>query len=214
MKNCSDEVLEIISDQKTTIEFPRGAHLMTERENERGFYCIRSGIVKSEIHHEQRGFIISLYGKGAVFGHRIMNSTDKSTFTLSAVEPTRACFISTDKFLKLTASQHSLKEAITKSLVAEINTREQQLLNMTCYSVKQRVAAALVHIAETYGYHQNGCSLYVRLDRQEIADLAATTKEQVSHILASLKNSGLVNFKARHFKYFDLKGLQLISEPA
>jgi CRP-like cAMP-binding protein len=69
----------------------------------------------------------------------------------------------------------------------------------------------LLHIAEIYHYQQGGCSIHVGIDRQDMADLAGTTKEQVSLVLSTLRQEKLVNFKAKHFKYFDLEGLRKIA---
>jgi len=52
----------------------------------------------------------------------------------------------------------------------------------------------------------------VHLDRQDIADLAGTTKEQVSVALSELREAKLISFKAKHFKFLDLEGLKKMAE--
>ena len=52
----------------------------------------------------------------------------------------------------------------------------------------------------------------VHVDRQEMADLAGTTKEQVSRILADFDQEQLIRFRAKHFKYIAMDKLRQIAE--
>lgn len=212
LKNCSKDALEDISDQKSCLSFRKGDYLMKEGEHARGFYCVRTGVVKTEIQNNQRNLIIGLHGKGTIFGQRIIGERGKDAITVRAVEDSEACYISAEKFLKLTARHPSLKMEMMKSLAAELQHLEKHTLHMVYRSVKERVAAALIHIAGIYQYSRVGHSIHIHLDRQDIADLTGTTKEQISHILAEFKQAGLINFRARHFKYFDLEGLRKVGE--
>jgi DNA-binding transcriptional regulator YhcF (GntR family) len=45
-----------------------------------------------------------------------------------------------------------------------------------------------------------------------MADMAGTTKEQVSKTLAELMNQGLIRCRAKHFKYIDREGLSALVE--
>jgi len=52
----------------------------------------------------------------------------------------------------------------------------------------------------------------VHIDRQEMADLAGTTKEQVSRVLADFDQEELIRFRAKHFKYIAVDQLKNIAE--
>jgi Crp-like helix-turn-helix domain len=68
----------------------------------------------------------------------------------------------------------------------------------------------MLQIAKAYQYQHDAKGIRIHLERQEIADLASTTKEQVSKVLFDLKEEGLLNFRAKHFKYLDTGALQQI----
>ena len=70
----------------------------------------------------------------------------------------------------------------------------------------------MVHLAETYNYKQTGMGIKVHIDRQEMADLAGTTKEQVSRILADFDQEQLIRFRAKHFKFMAVDKLRQITE--
>ena len=207
LKYCGKEVLEDISHEKSTLSFRKGDYLMKEGGHARGFYCVRTGVVKSELQDSQRNLIIGLHGKGTIFGQRIVDGKDKDAISVRAVEDAEACHITAEKFLKLMAKHPSLKLQMMKALTEELEHLEKRTLHLVYKSVKTRVAGALIHIAGIYQYKKAGHSIHIHLDRQDIADLTGTTKEQISHILAEFKQAGLINFRARHFKFFDLEGL-------
>jgi len=214
-RSCSAEVLEDISEKKTIQLVQKGEHLLIEGEEAKGIYCIRSGVAKSEIHYsngEGRSLILRLEGKGSIVGHRVSNKKDKQPLTITAVENMQVCHVSADKFRSIYGKCQGLRNEVMKSLLQEMQNVERRALTLVNKSVKERVAGMLIHIAEIYNYHQGGCSIHVHLDRQDMADLAGTTKEQVSQILTALRKDKLINFKAKHFKYFDLEGLNKISE--
>ena len=213
LRNCCTEILEEISEKKTSYLFKKGDRLLTEGGEAKGIYCIRSGVTKVEVHNnEGRPLILRLEGKGSVAGYRVTGKKDKQPLTITAVENVQACHLSTEKFRSISLKCQCLRSEIMKSLLSELHSVEMRALSLVNNSVKERIAGVLLHIADVYHYRQGGCSIHVRLDRQDIADLAGTTKEQVSKILAELRQAKLINFKAKHFKYIDLAGLRKIVE--
>ena len=70
----------------------------------------------------------------------------------------------------------------------------------------------MVHLAENYNSKQTGMGIRVHIVRQEMADLAGTTKEQVSRILADFDQEELIRFKTKHFKYIAVDQLKNIAE--
>lgn len=214
LKNCSDDVLEDISDKKVCISVQRGERLLSEGEEAKHVYCIRSGVAKVEVQKNGKALILRLESKGALISNRLLGQKGNQPLTITALEPMQLCQLNAEQFRMLSQKNPSLRTEMIKSLVTEIQNAEQRALSLVYNTVRERVAAVLLHIAEIYHYTQDGCSIHVQLDRQDIAELAGTTKEQVSLALAELRQAKLVNFKAKHFKYFDLVGLKKIAETA
>jgi CRP-like cAMP-binding protein len=68
----------------------------------------------------------------------------------------------------------------------------------------------LLHLADIYHYQETGAGIRVQIDRQEMADMAGTTKEQVSKILAQFTREKVIRFRAKHFKFLDIDRLRKI----
>ena len=213
LRNCSAALLEEISAEKTSQLVRRGQPLLTEGEEAKDIFCIRSGVAKVELHSKEgRALMLRLEGGGNIVGLRTAEKKDRQPLTITAVENMQVCRLSPDQIFAASAESKALQEDITKSILIEIKSVEARALSLAFQAVKERVAWSLLHIAEVYGYRQGGCSIHVHLCRQDIADLAGTTKEQVSAMLAEFRKAKLVNFKAKHFKYFDLAGLRKLLE--
>lgn len=194
-------------------EFKRGEMLFREGDEINGMYFVQSGVIKLEMNAEtQRPFILRMIGAGQTMGHRFLNYTGLQPYTATAVEDSRVCFIELGFFKNLLQKNDLLQEEIRKIFLKEIRSTEVKLIQIAQQTVREKVASILVHLAETYNYKQTGMGIRVHVDRQEMADLAGTTKEQISRILADFDQEQLIRFRAKHFKYIAVEQLRQIAE--
>jgi len=213
LSNCSPAILEEISNKKACRFVGKGEHLLEEGEEAKQVYFIRSGVVKVEANRKNgKSLILRLAGKGSTFGLRNFFSTRTYTLTVVAVEDLQVCTLNMADFNQMTDKCNDLRSAVMDSLLEEIRDAEVLAIGMVHKSVKERVAAILLHIAVVYQYRPGSKSIYAHLDRQEIADMAGTTKEQVSKTLAEFRKNKLINYRAKRFKFFDLVRLGKIAE--
>ncbi|HVW62912.1 MAG TPA: Crp/Fnr family transcriptional regulator [Puia sp.] len=212
LKNCSAGVLDEISKKKTSQSFKMGASLVKKDSVDSGIYCIRSGVVKAEVQNKKNGtLILRLEGKGTIVGYRTAGAMARQPLAITAVEEVQACYLSAEGFRSILSDSPELRNEINKALLSEIRSIEQKALSLATNTVRERIAEALLHIAQVYQYKERGRSVHTHLDRQDIADMAGTTREQVSKVLAEFRRSGLIKFRAKHLKYFDLAGLRKVA---
>jgi CRP-like cAMP-binding protein len=213
LKSFTQDEQQIYKPYKHHYEFKKGETMFREGDEINGLYFVQSGVIKLEMNsHSERPFILRLIGPGQTMGHRFLSYTGLQPFTAVAVEDSRVCFIELGFFKNLVQKNELLQEEIRKIFLKEIRTTEVKLLQIAQQTVREKVAGILVHLAETYQYKQTGMGIRVHIDRQEMADLAGTTKEQVSRILADFDHEELIRFRAKHFKYIAVDKLRQISE--
>ena len=157
-----------------------------------------------------RPFILKLANHGQPMGHRSVMSGEPQPFTATAVEDSRVCFIELDFFRNLVRKSEGVRNELDRTYLKEINMAESRLLNVAHQSVREKIASVLLHLAEIYHYQESGSGIKVQIDRQEMADMAGTTKEQVSKILAQFTREKVIRFRAKHFKYLDVERLRKI----
>lgn len=213
LKSFGQEQIHLYKPYKHHYEFKKGELIFREGDEINGLYFIQSGVIKLEMNGEtERPFILRLIGAGQTMGHRFLSYTGLQPYSASAVEDSRVCFIELGFFKNLMQKNELLQEEVRKIFLREIRTTEVKLLQIAQQTVREKVAGILVHLAETYNYKQVGMGIRVHVDRQEMADLAGTTKEQVSRILADFDQEQLIRFRAKHFKYIAVDKLRQISE--
>jgi CRP/FNR family transcriptional regulator len=213
LKSFTQDEQQIYKPYKHHYEFKKGETMFREGDEINGLYFVQTGVIKLEMNsHTERPFILRLIGPSQTMGHRFLSYTGLQPFTATAVEDSRVCFIELGFFKNLVQKNELLQEEIRKIFLKEIRTTEVKLLQIAQQTVREKVAGILVHLAETYQYKQTGMGIRVHIDRQEMADLAGTTKEQVSRILADFDHEELIRFRAKHFKYIAVDKLKQIAD--
>ena len=212
LSNCSDDILEILSDSKKYLYFRKGERLLIEGQFGGGIYFIRTGIAKIEVNGKNgRPLILRLAGPGSILGHRIRGNSDEQPLTVVAVEDLYVCHVSISLYDPLVKKSPALHNGMMNALLRDMRQVELHAVRLTHLSVKERVAGALLHVADLYQYQPASNGIRVHLERQDLADLSGTTREQVSRMLAELQLAGFIKFRGKHFKFLDLDALQHIA---
>jgi CRP/FNR family transcriptional regulator len=213
LKSFGPDELHVYKPYKHHYEIKKGEMLFREGDEINGLYFVQSGVVKLEMNADkQRPFILKLIGPSQTMGHRFLSYTGLQPYTATAIEDSRVCFIELGFFKSLMQKNENLQEELRKIFLKEIRSTEIKLLQIAQQTVREKVAGIMVHLAETYNYKQLGMGIKVHIDRQEMADLAGTTKEQVSRILADFDQEQLIRFRAKHFKFMAVDKLRQIAE--
>ena len=211
MKHCEREHLSAVQTFKHQYQFRKGENIFHEGDPVRGVYFIQSGVVKQELNGTKgRPFILKLANHGQPMGHRAVLNGEPQPFTATAVEDSRVCFIELDFFRNLARKSEGVRTELEKTFLREINQAETRLLGVAHQSVREKIAYVLLHLADIYHYQEGGAGIRVQIDRQEMADMAGTTKEQVSKILAQFTREKVIRFRAKHFKFLDIDRLRKI----
>jgi CRP-like cAMP-binding protein len=193
---------------KHVYDMKRGTIIYREEQSPNGVFFIRSGLVKLEKRGtHDRSMILKISGPGQALGHHCIESGDLHSSTATTIEDSRCCFVEIDAFRKAVHLSESFRTELRKVILADARELESKLALMTYRQVREKVADALLYIAKRYGYKPDGNGIRVNVDRQEMADMVGTTKEQVSKTLAELTQQGLIRCKAKHFKFIDRDGL-------
>lgn len=193
-------------------ECPRGTVVFRQGDPVRGVYLIQSGLVKMAASDPGgRSLILGIGRKGDPMGHHGFNSSATHSHTAVAMEDASVCIVEKEHFKRLWDDCIPLRERVFHIMDREMRENRDRLMSMAHRSVRSRIASTLLYICGLYGYAENGRGIRVHFDRQDMADHAGTTKEQVSKVLSDFKRKGLVNFRAKHFKHFDLAGLAELS---
>jgi len=138
------------------------------------------------------------------------NFCDKyNHFSVTAIEDTEVCFIELSLFKSFIFSNSNYAYQI----ILEISKNElnlfDSLVNHMLKNVKGRIANVLLNFSKNI-YQSSTFNLPIT--RQDIGDLASTTRENVSRFLSELQNEKIINIDGKKIEILNEKFLTKICE--
>jgi CRP/FNR family transcriptional regulator len=184
--NCVPEWKEVIAIKKRTVQVKKGKDLFQEGEKVKGIYFIYTGSVKVyKQWGDQKQLIIRFAKAGDIVGHRGLGGSDAYPVTATALEDTKACFITND-FLETTlVTNPYFTNKLMHFYATELQKAEKRMRDLAHMEVKGRIADAVLELADVFGLDQNK-TIAATITRQDIASYAGTTYETVFKFFTEL----------------------------
>ncbi len=212
LNECDKETLTAISTYKISKQLQKGDRLFSEGDPIQGVYFIKKGFLKVELNGKQgRPLILQIVGRGSVFGHRLNEHHRFHKNSATAASEVQYCYIPHELFDDILKKSPELKDHILDQFLNDLELVEKKAVNLAHKTVREKVAESLLLIADVYQYKEKKQSFRISLCRQDIADLAGTTKEQVSKILKDFEKEGLIKCAAKKFNYINTDSLRIVS---
>jgi CRP/FNR family transcriptional regulator len=203
------EQIQLLAARTVRRVFSAGELLFSEGESCSGLHIIARGRI--------RVFKTSLGGREQVLAIHVPGESlaelpvfDRGTYAVSAmaVEGTEIAFISRTDFQRF-CMEHP---EVALKMVAVVGARLRRMMGiieeLSFTTVRERLASALVKLAETEGRQTDrGVAFVLPASHQELASQLGTVRELVSRNLMRLRAEGLVEVDARQIVVRDLKGL-------
>lgn len=213
-RHCIPDWKEVIAAKKTTLSFKKGSMLFKEGEPVKGIYLLYSGAVKVHKHWtDGKELVLRFTRTGDILGHRGLAAGDVYPVSATALEDSKACFI-TNSFLESTLkADHGFTYTLMQFYAAELQKAELRMRNLALMEVKGRIAGTLLELQAVYGTAKNK---YIRVPvtRQDIAGYAGTTYETVFKFLKTLVASNTIQVAGKSIRINKPEKLQaLIKTP-
>jgi CRP/FNR family transcriptional regulator, cyclic AMP receptor protein len=174
-----------------------------------GCYRIHTGLVKVVV-TSQRGEerIISLLGPDAVVGELSMIDDRPRSASVVAIADCSLSFLSRAKFQTCVDSHPELTSYLVRTLARRLRGADDGLAATTFLSVKQRLARALLNLAEYVG-EENGGRIQLRLQigQADLAAMAGVARENVSRTMSEWRKREIVTRSSNYYCINDPKAL-------
>ncbi len=209
-KYCSGEILDKISTSKNQNIYRKGDYIFREGNTMLGIHFIQQGGVKVVTPNlNGREQVVRLGSDGNILGHRVQDN-DKYYFNAIALVSTTVCFVETDVFRNACMESPDFAYNLILFYALELRRTELRVKYHAQMNIREKVAEAFVYLNEIFGTNPETKTLNVELNRQEIADVAGTTPEQVSRQLSDFEEEKLILREKRDIQILDVKGLEKI----
>ncbi len=204
----SGDNLQDLSNNRVCYKVDKGDYVFKEGTYPTGLYCVHQGKLKV-VHMGVDGKekIVHMVRNGNVMGYRAVLSGEKLSCSAVALEDSQLCFIPKNVFLALLEKSHKLALEVLHMVSTELRQAEKTITDLSSLPAKQRIAQALILLKERFGFAEDGKTLAVSLSREELANLAGTTRETVIRVLTAFDNLKIIELQAKKIKVLQLKKL-------
>jgi CRP-like cAMP-binding protein len=210
-KHLSEKELQDISLNKITETHKRGSTLYMEGNRMRGFYCVRSGIVKIyKTGIDGKEQIIRFAKAGDIIGYRSVLSNEPACTTSEILKDSELCHIPAELLFKLVKSNGTFALEMMKLTCKELGEANAYITDIAQKTVKERLAEILLHLDDEFGEDGAGI-LNISLTREELSNIVGTATESIIRLLSEFKSHDLIEVNGRKIKILDKPGLKCIA---
>jgi len=191
----------------------KGQRILMEGVESDGVYFINTGKVKVfKSDKDDKQLILRFAKSGEILGFCSMDERREQPVSAMALDDTVICYLDNKVFMRIIRDNPEFALGLLKFYNEELMEVENKSLKLARMNVPGKVADALVTMYEAYGTNGNNRTLNLALSRQDIANLAGTTKEQVSKSLSEFKSKGLINTKGKQIDILNFEALNVMAQ--
>jgi CRP-like cAMP-binding protein len=197
--------------QTRAVEVHRGQVLFLEGEASDSVWAVAQGnvhIIKSG--PEGREIVLEVIAPGELFGAIV--AIDERPYPASAVaaEDGYVWRVNAGFARDLCRRYPALRSAILGEVAKRLRSAHERLRSVALERVEQRLARALLTLAEKIGVDEEGTTA-LAVTRQELADMTGTTVESAIRVTSRWQNAGVISSSRRHIHIVDGQRLQEIA---
>ena len=212
LKALNKEEIIHLSHCKDTYVVKKGETLFQEGDVMNGVFCIKEGTCKLvKMNSGGKDTILKLIKKGQLLGQRSVISEEASDLSAVAIEDMKVCFIPKVELMNFFNENNKFSLEVTKDICQQLKEANDFAANHTHKTVKERLAAVLLHMLELSGTDAEGY-LKLQLSREEMASMVGTATESCIRLLSEFKKSGWVDLAGKRIKILQISELQKLSD--
>ncbi|RXP55517.1 Crp/Fnr family transcriptional regulator [Lutibacter sp. HS1-25] len=177
---------------KNTVKCKKNQQFILEGAPVNGLYFIQQGkakVLKTGIYGKEQ--ILRFVKDGEIIGHRGFGIGKNYTISATSIEDTILCNFTNEVLNEMLQKIPSLTYEFMLFYAEELNRSENKVKSIAQMTVREKVIDTILYLYRKFGENQKGF-LNINLSRQEIADFAGTTDEQVIRTISSLKKENLL----------------------
>lgn len=205
-KDLNPEDIAKIDSFKTCKSYKKGEVLFQEGAHPRGLFCVQSGKIKvSQTGIDGKEQIVHLISDGNVMGHRAILGDDTYSGSALALEDSHVCFLAKTPFYEMVENNSKLTLKIAHLLSDELKEAERKITSTAQQPVRYRIAHSILFLKKNYGLESDNATINIAIKREELANLAGTTRETATRILYELQEQKLIELLGKKIKILNEK---------
>lgn len=194
-------------------KYKKGQIIFREGGMPSGIYYILEGKVKKyKVDNFEKEQIIYVANAGELIGYHAVLSSERYPDSAAALEDCKALFIPKEDFLHALERSSLLSGRLLKMLSHEFTVLTNSITIFAQRPVRERLAITLIVLREKFKKGNSGDQpIVINMSREDIANMAGTTRENVVRLLREFKDDHLIETQGRKIWVTDLKKMIAVS---
>ena len=194
----------------------RNRTVFAEGDPGEGFHFIRSGKVKVfKSSEDGKEHILNILGPGDVFAEVLLFNEAPYPASATAIEDSVIGVIRNRDLEALLVDYPKIAVRIIRVMSKKLQYIQSRIKLLALSDSQAKVAQALDYLTERYGRQtERGWEVALEINRQDLANMAGTTRETVSRVFRTLKDDGVIDDDERRLVVRDRRRLRDYFEPA
>jgi len=194
-------------------KYKKGQTIFREGGIPTGIYYILGGKVKKfKVDNFDKEQIIYVANAGELIGYHAVLAAERYPDSATALEECTALFIPKEDFSNVLVRCPLLSARLLKMLSHEFTVLSNSITIFAQRPVRERLAITLIVLREKFKQGaREGQPIIINLSREDIANMAGTSRENVVRLLREFKDDNLVETKGRKLWITDIKKMVAVS---
>jgi len=210
------EELAIINRVTREYRYKKNETVFREGEAGEGFHYVKTGKVKVvKLATDGREHIINILGPGEVFAEVLLFNKGDYPATAIAIEESCVGIIKNEELEAVIAEHPQIALHIIKVLNQKLLYIQVKVKQLAFSDSTAKIAQTVDTLVRRYGRPNQGrVEIEVDVTRQDIANMAGTTRETVSRVFSVMKKDGVLGEDERRLVVLDPLRLRQYYEDA
>ena len=197
-----------------TLQWSRGSLLHHSDDVAEAAFALTGGHVRLyRLGTGAREVTVSVHGQGEVLGMATLTPGANYGLYAEAMDDVEALVLGGDNLRQLIRQHPDTAVALTAQVARQTRSLQERLSQLVFLEVSQRLALALLQLAQessAEGAGESGgpVALRGRISHQDLAYVVGSTRETITKLLGDFRGRGLLDLGYRRIVVTDLAGLQ------
>jgi len=208
--DLSDDMLEMMVRASTVMEFARNKVIFHEHEHGTSLFIILKGMVKvSLVRPDGKEAILAILRPGEFFGEMALLDNRPRSASVIVLEPTSVMVLTRMDFVRMISDNPQIIRHMIITLATRLRKANAKIAALAFLDAIGRISGVISQMAEESGEEvDEGIIIRNRPSHEQLGMMAATTRETVTHCLATLERRGYILSSGRDLIVFSINDLR------
>ena len=207
-KGLTEEEFSTIFAQTKQFTYRKGEIIFKQGEKCSELVFLTKGIVKFVVDNGARELIVAIDKAQTLLGLANILNEDVNLFSIVAVEECKGCAINLNRFKLYAVSNRKFMFEIMSLSTQMFRDAIYNFISVARKQSNGRIADVLLYLSRKI-YKDKAFN--IGLSRQELADYAGCSKEQLIHTLRTFSNDGIIWISGKKIEILNEEKLNTIS---